>query len=348
MALGGSTNAVLHLLAIANEARVELAPGRLQPRGRARAAPRRHEAAREVPHDRPRPDRRRPRRAARSSWTHGLLHGDCLTVTGKTMAENLAALDPPAPDGDVVHVPLPTRSTPTGGIAVLRGSLAPEGRGRQGRRDRRDSPSPAPPASSTARTRRWRPSWPARSSPGPVVVIRYEGPKGGPGMREMLAVTGRHEGRRAGAATARWSPTGASPAAPRASASATSLPRRPSADRSRSCATATRSCWTPHQGRSTCSSTPDELERRRAQGQAPRPPLHDGRARQVRPPGRRGRAGRGHRGLAAVAPPVWHRPGGWARSGRHLADRHPVCGRQSRSATLVGDDRQRPASVLVT
>ena len=56
----------------------------------------------------------------------GLLHGDCLTVTGKTMAENLAELDPPAPDGSVVH-PLSDPIHAQGGIAILRGSLAPKG-----------------------------------------------------------------------------------------------------------------------------------------------------------------------------------------------------------------------------
>ena len=66
----------------------------------------------------------------------GLLHGDCLTVTGKTVAENLAALDPPAADGEVVH-PLAQPIHAQGGIAVLRGSLAPKRCGGEGRRHRR-------------------------------------------------------------------------------------------------------------------------------------------------------------------------------------------------------------------
>ncbi len=122
----------------------------------------------------------------------GLLHGDCLTVTGQTIAENLAALDPPAPDGDVVH-PLTAPIHAGGGIAVLRGSLAPKGGvvkvagidttrfdgtarvfdGEQGGLEAILA---------------------GQIEPGTVVVIRYEGPKGGPGMREMLAVTGAMKG----------------------------------------------------------------------------------------------------------------------------------------------------------
>ena len=122
----------------------------------------------------------------------GLLHGDCLTVTGQTVAENLAALDPPAPDGDVVH-PMNDPIHAQGGIAVL--------------------PARSPPREPWSR---WRASdqlsfdGPARVfdgedqameailagdiEPNTVVVIRYEGPKGGPGMREMLAVTGAMKG----------------------------------------------------------------------------------------------------------------------------------------------------------
>ena len=122
----------------------------------------------------------------------GLLHGDSLTVTGKTMAENLEAIDPPAPDGDVVH-PLDAPIHALGGIAVLQGSLAPKGAvvkvaGIDVQPLRGDG------ASSTARTGRWTPSSAAAIQPGDIVVIRYEGPKGGPGMREMLAVTGAMKG----------------------------------------------------------------------------------------------------------------------------------------------------------
>jgi dihydroxy-acid dehydratase len=127
----------------------------------------------------------------------GLLHGDCVTVTGKTMAENLADLDPPAPDGDVVHA-LRDPIHAQGGIAVLRGSLAPNGavvkvagldsdrfEGRARVFDSEDDAMAAILA--------------GRIEAGDVVVIRYEGPKGGPGMKEMLAVTGAMKGAGRGA-----------------------------------------------------------------------------------------------------------------------------------------------------
>jgi dihydroxy-acid dehydratase len=117
----------------------------------------------------------------------GLLHGDCPTVTGKTVAENLADLDPPAPDGSVVH-PLSAPLHPVGGLAILTGSLAPKGsvvkvagidfdhfEGPARVFDGEDAAMDAILAGSI--------------NPGEVVVIRYEGPKGGPGMREMLATT---------------------------------------------------------------------------------------------------------------------------------------------------------------
>jgi dihydroxy-acid dehydratase len=191
MALGGSTNAVLHLLAIANEARVELELDDFN-----RVAARVPHIADTKPHGKyhmvdvdrvggvP--------MVMRELLEAGLLHGDCLTVTGKTVAENLADLDPPAPDGKVVH-PLSAPIHAGGGIAVLRGSLAPNGGvvkvagidttlfdgtarvfdGEQGALDTILA---------------------GKIEPGTVVVIRYEGPKGGPGMREMLAVTGAMKG----------------------------------------------------------------------------------------------------------------------------------------------------------
>ncbi len=127
----------------------------------------------------------------------GLIDGDCLTVTGRTVAENLAVLDPPAPDGEVVR-PLPTDPR-DGGIAVLRGIARPRGRGRQGRGHR--------PGHAVRRTARVFDGEQAALDailagsiePGTVVVIRYEGPKGGPGMREMLAVTGAMKGAGRGA-----------------------------------------------------------------------------------------------------------------------------------------------------
>ena len=122
----------------------------------------------------------------------GLLHGDCLTVTGRTMAENLAELDPPAPDGSVVH-PLSDPIHAQGGIAILRGSLAPKGsvvkvagidqlrfEGTARVFDGEDAAMDEILA--------------GKINAGDVVVIRYEGPKGGPGMREMLAITGAMKG----------------------------------------------------------------------------------------------------------------------------------------------------------
>jgi dihydroxy-acid dehydratase len=122
----------------------------------------------------------------------GLLNGDCLTVTGKTVAGNLAGINPPDPDGKVLRA-LSEPIHKTGGITILTGSLAPEGavvksagfdsdvftgtaRVFDGERAAMDAVENG---SLTA---------------GDVVVIRYEGPKGGPGMREMLAVTGAIKG----------------------------------------------------------------------------------------------------------------------------------------------------------
>jgi len=129
----------------------------------------------------------------------GLLHGDEVTVTGKTMAENLAEVDPPAPDGTVVY-PISAPINAEGGINVLTGSLAPSG-------------SVVKVAGLTKEQRSF--EGPARVfdgedgamaavlageiQPGTVIVIRYEGPKGGPGMREMLAITGALKGAGRGA-----------------------------------------------------------------------------------------------------------------------------------------------------
>jgi dihydroxy-acid dehydratase len=127
----------------------------------------------------------------------GLLHGDCLTITGRTLAENINALDPPAPDGEVVHR-LTDSIHKEGGIAVLRGSLAPNGgvvkiagidqlrfEGTARVFDGEDAAMED--------------ILGGKIHPGDVVVIRYEGPKGGPGMREMLAVTGAMKGAGRGA-----------------------------------------------------------------------------------------------------------------------------------------------------
>jgi dihydroxy-acid dehydratase len=195
-AVGGSTNAVLHLLAIATEARVELDLEDFNRVGRRVA-----HVADMKPHGRYHMvDLDRVGGVAvvmRQLLEAGVLHGDCLTVTGRTIAENLADLDPPPPDGDVVH-PLDRPIHAEGGIAVLRGSLAPNGavikvagvdqlrfEGTARVFDGEDGAMEAIVA--------------GRIQPGDVVVIRYEGPKGGPGMREMLAVTGAMKGAGRGA-----------------------------------------------------------------------------------------------------------------------------------------------------
>jgi len=191
MALGGSTNAVLHLLAIAHEARVELLLDDFNRIGDrtphlADVKPFGKYVMTDIDRIGGVPV------VMKALLDAGLLHGDALTVTGKTMAENLAELNPPALDGEVLHA-MTNPIHRTGGIAVLQGSLAPEGAvvksagfdaevwegparvfdGEQGAMDAV--------ADGTLR-------------PKDVIVIRWEGPKGGPGMREMLAVTGAIKG----------------------------------------------------------------------------------------------------------------------------------------------------------
>jgi dihydroxy-acid dehydratase len=122
----------------------------------------------------------------------GLLHGDALTVTGKTVAENLQHLAPPDPDGKIIH----SLSDPlhrTGGLTILRGSLAPEGA------VVKSAGFDAEVVEGTARVfDREQAAMDALAAgelhAGDVVVIRYEGPRGGPGMREMLAITGAIKG----------------------------------------------------------------------------------------------------------------------------------------------------------
>jgi dihydroxy-acid dehydratase len=191
MALGGSTNAVLHLLAIAHEARVDLDLEEFN-----RVGARVPHLADTKPHGKYHMsdlDRIGGVPVVMAELLDaGLLHGECITVSGRTVAENLAALDPPGPDGDVVHaVSDPIHAQ--GGIAVLRGSLAPKGAvvkvagidqltfdGPARVFDGEDAAMEAILAGAI--------------EPNTVVVIRYEGPKGGPGMREMLAVTGAMKG----------------------------------------------------------------------------------------------------------------------------------------------------------
>jgi dihydroxy-acid dehydratase len=197
MALGGSTNAVLHLLAIANEARVELELDDFN-----RVAARVPHIADMKPHGKYHmSDLDRVggvQVVMRELLGAGLLHGDCLTVSGRTIAENLAQLDPPAPDGDVVR-PLSDPIHAQGGIAVLRGSLAPNGSV-----VKVAGMDEQPRFEGTARVfdgeeLAMEAILAGRIRPGDVVVIRYEGPKGGPGMREMLAVTGAMKGSGRGA-----------------------------------------------------------------------------------------------------------------------------------------------------
>jgi dihydroxy-acid dehydratase len=191
MALGGSTNAVLHLLAIAAEAGVELTLddfnrvgdsvphlGDLKPFGRF------------VMYDVDRiggiPV------VLKALLDAGLLHGDCLTVTGKTMAENLAEIDPPDVDGVIIReMSKPIHAT--GGLTILRGTLAPEGAVVKTAGFDDDT------FEGTARVFDGeRAALDALEAgeivAGDAVVVRQEGPKGGPGMREMLAITGAIKG----------------------------------------------------------------------------------------------------------------------------------------------------------
>ncbi len=191
MALGGSTNAVLHLLAIAREAEVDLTLddfnrigdqvphlGDLKPFGR--FVMNDVDKVGGIPV------------VMKALLDAGLLHGDTLTVTGKTMAENLEALAPRELDGEIIRK-LSEPIHKTGGLTVLKGSLAPEGavvktagfddevfegtaRVFDGERAAMDALEAG------------------QITAGDVVVIRYEGPKGGPGMREMLAITGAIKG----------------------------------------------------------------------------------------------------------------------------------------------------------
>ncbi|GDX22963.1 dihydroxy-acid dehydratase [Actinomycetes bacterium] len=191
MALGGSTNAVLHLLAIAHESDVDLTLadfhrigskvpllGDLKPFGRFVMSD--VDKVGGIPV------------VLKSLLDAGLLNGDCLTVTGKTMAENLKDIAPPDPDGEILRATSKPMSL-GGGITILGGSLAPDGavtkvagvgvaefEGPARVFDREQSAMVAL-ENGTIQA-------------GDVVVIRYEGPKGGPGMREMLMITGAIKG----------------------------------------------------------------------------------------------------------------------------------------------------------
>ena len=191
VALGGSTNAVLHLLAIAHEAHVELDIEDF------------NTVADKVPHlANVKPFGQYVMSdvdriggvpvVMKALLDAGLLDGSCLTVTGRTMAENLAEIAPPDPDGKILRA-LSDPIHKTGGLAILRGSLAPEGAVVktagfdtdvfEGNARVFDGEAGAMQAVEDGTL-----------APDDVVVIRYEGPKGGPGMREMLAVTGAIKG----------------------------------------------------------------------------------------------------------------------------------------------------------
>jgi dihydroxy-acid dehydratase len=191
MALGGSTNAVLHLLAIANEAEVELTLddfnrvgdrvphlGDLKPFGRF------------VMND---VDRHGGIPVLMKALLDaGLLHGDCLTLTGKTMAENLNAMDLFEVDGEVIRR-LDNPIHATGGLTILHGTMAPEGA--VVKTAGFDLATFEGPARVFERERAAMDALTEGSiTAGDVIVIRYEGPKGGPGMREMLAITAAIKG----------------------------------------------------------------------------------------------------------------------------------------------------------
>ncbi|QCU79437.1 dihydroxy-acid dehydratase [Citricoccus sp. SGAir0253] len=191
MAFGGSSNAVLHLLAIAREAGVDLTLddfnrigdrvphlGDLKPFGQYVMTD--VDKVGGVPV------------VMKALLDAGLVHGDALTVTGKTVAENLAGINPPDPDGKVLRA-LDDPLHHNGGLAVLKGSLAPDGA------VVKSAGFDADVFEGTARVfERERQAMDALEAgtlqAGDVVVIRYEGPKGGPGMREMLAITGAIKG----------------------------------------------------------------------------------------------------------------------------------------------------------
>ena len=191
MAFGGSTNAVLHLLAIAREAEVDLTLddfnrigdkvphlGDLKPFGQFVMTD--VDRVGGVPV------------VMKALLDAGLIHGDALTVTGKTVAENLEGINPPDPDGKIIRS-LQNPIHKTGGISILHGSMAPEGAVvKTAGFDLDDFTGPA------RVFEREREAMDAltegKISAGDVVVIRYEGPKGGPGMREMLAITGAIKG----------------------------------------------------------------------------------------------------------------------------------------------------------
>ncbi len=191
MALGGSTNVVLHLLAIAHEAEVELSLDDFNRIGSkvphlADMKPFGKYVMVDVDRNGGIPV------IMKALLDAGLLHGDCMTVTGKTVAENLAEIDPPELDGEVFRK-LDNPIHETGGLTILQGSFAPEGA--VVKTAGFDASVFEGPARVFDRERSAMDALTeGRIQKGDVVVIRYEGPKGGPGMREMLAITAAIKG----------------------------------------------------------------------------------------------------------------------------------------------------------
>jgi dihydroxy-acid dehydratase len=191
MALGGSTNAVLHLLAIAHEAEVELTLDDFNRIGSnvphlADMKPFGRFVMKDIDQQGGIPV------IMKALLEAGLLHGGVMTVTGKTLAENLAEIDPPELDGEVFRkIDNPIHAT--GGLTILQGSFAPEGA--VVKTAGFDAEVFEGPARVFDRERSAMDALTeGRIQKGDVVVIRYEGPKGGPGMREMLAITGAIKG----------------------------------------------------------------------------------------------------------------------------------------------------------
>ena len=186
LAMGGSTNAVLHLMAIANEAGVDLGLddfdrisrstpyiSDMRPGGRYVMADLHRYGGVSL--------------VAKRMLEAGLLHGDAMTVTGKTLAQNVADM-PTIDDQPVIYRPDNPRG-PTGGLAILRGNLAPDGAvikvaGHQ------EKVYEGPARVFEQEEPAFQAIQRGEINEGDIVIIRYEGPKGGPGMREMLAVTG--------------------------------------------------------------------------------------------------------------------------------------------------------------
>ena len=191
MAFGGSTNAVLHLLAIAHEAHVELEIEDFHRIGSkvpllADVKPFGQYVMSDVDRVGGVPG------VMRALLDAGLLHGDCLTVTGRTIAENLATIDPPDPDGMILKASADAIA-PTGGITILSGSLCPEGavvKNAGVTLDHFEGPARVFEREQAAMAA----LEDGTIQAGDVIVIRYEGPKGGPGMREMLMVTAAIKG----------------------------------------------------------------------------------------------------------------------------------------------------------